>query len=270
MDRYYPAPVPVGHAIASARHDAMELAGTWLASRRREHGVWRLINLLNNETVTAAADGTITLDDVVGPSGAVRHWVEIDRDIWQNEIGDRLAVRRGTDGKPALFGREPVAGAESSERPPADEDGAAGLVAAGAILVLVVLLLLMPMRALARRIYRGVAAAGAWRSALKLGLLVVPLCVVGLLVVMVASLDGHTEYLTTPVATPWLRALRIAGYAVILAALVAVVEAVRWWLPAGQGGVWWRRVEAVLLAGASLVLAYGVAAFGVLDGGYDF
>ena len=95
MDRYFPAPAaaPFPPALASAPQDAQQIAGLYESSRRVEHGFLSLFYLLQQETITANADGTIVAPPAPGQSGDSK-FREIGPQLWR-EVGGtrRLALQ---------------------------------------------------------------------------------------------------------------------------------------------------------------------------------
>ncbi len=271
MNRYYPRAIPPLQPIATARQDAQALAGDWVLSRRRDSGITHVLSLLGSTSVSAGADGKITIAAITGDSGAPSQWTEVAHDLWQDPTGLHFAVTRGPDGAPALIAPEPVSGIMVLERAPPSERGWISLGLGGALAVLVAALALMPIRALARRVYRGVSASqGGWPVVGKLFVLITPLGFVGAVAFMASGLNGHLEWLSTEHSRPWLMGLRYGGLVVLASSVVAVSQAARWWAPQPQGGVRWRRFEATLVALASLALSLAVLGYGFMDPGYDF
>ncbi len=62
MDRYFPAPVTAANsaALATATQDAQQIAGRYQSSRRVEHGFLSLFYLLQQSTITANPDGSVS------------------------------------------------------------------------------------------------------------------------------------------------------------------------------------------------------------------
>jgi CubicO group peptidase (beta-lactamase class C family) len=98
MDRYFPAPAPkTPAAIASAASDAAQLAGHYETSRRVETGFISLFYLIQQETVAANADGTISLGSIEGKTFreiAPNLWREVDgaRELYVSTVGGRRAI----------------------------------------------------------------------------------------------------------------------------------------------------------------------------------
>jgi len=270
MDRYFPAPVVAPHAIASAGTDGAALAGSWVISRRRDHGIMHVQSALNATVVAARPDGRITVDSEKEPNGELRLWTEVAPDLWQAPDGRHMAVARAAGGAAAMLEIEPYASIMVLERAPVTEQSWVRLVLAACLGVLAVALALMPARALARRIYGGVSAAkGVLPLVGKLFVLLAPLALVGLLGFMAAAIDGHLERLSTEISRPWLAGLRYGGFVVLASSVVAVSQAVGWWGAAGPG-LRWRRFESTLVALASIGFSLFVLGYGVMDSGFDF
>jgi hypothetical protein len=95
IDRYFPEPddgtaPPV---IATAAADAKELAGSYESSRRIETSFLGLFYILQQATVQANDDGTISID-----SEGDSKYREIEKDLWREENGDHMLKVSRVDG----------------------------------------------------------------------------------------------------------------------------------------------------------------------------
>jgi CubicO group peptidase (beta-lactamase class C family) len=92
LDRYFPAPASVAMpTLSSAAQDAQEIAGTYQSSRRVEHGFLSFFYLLQQTTIGANADGTITAPS--GPTGGDAVFREVGPQLWRDADGDELTLR---------------------------------------------------------------------------------------------------------------------------------------------------------------------------------
>ena len=94
LDRYFPGPaLAPAQALPSASHDAREIAGLYESSRRVEHGFISFFYLLQQTSIGANADGTITAPKGEGVEGEST-FEEIAPQIWREVHGTReLALR---------------------------------------------------------------------------------------------------------------------------------------------------------------------------------
>jgi CubicO group peptidase (beta-lactamase class C family) len=98
MNRYFPAPpeAPVP-TLSSAPQDAQKIAGLYESSRRVEHGFLSFFYLLQQSSIGANADGTITAPP--GPGGQSEvSFREIGPQIWREKNGTRELALRDVDG----------------------------------------------------------------------------------------------------------------------------------------------------------------------------
>jgi CubicO group peptidase (beta-lactamase class C family) len=97
MDRYFPAPpTPDLPTLASAKKDAQEIAGRYESSRRVEHGFISVFYLLQQSTITANPDGTISMPDEM--SGGVTTFREVGPQVWREVGGAHEVALRTVDG----------------------------------------------------------------------------------------------------------------------------------------------------------------------------
>jgi len=98
MNRYFPAPAQAPMpTLSSAPHDAQEIAGPYESSRRIEHGFLGFFYLLQQSSIGANADGTITAPP--GPGGQTdATFREIGPQIWREKNGTRELALRDVDG----------------------------------------------------------------------------------------------------------------------------------------------------------------------------
>jgi CubicO group peptidase (beta-lactamase class C family) len=105
MDRYFPAPpTPDLPTLASAKKDAQEIAGRYESSRRVEHGFISVFYLLQQSTITANPDGTISMPDEM--SGGVRRFREVGPQLWREEGGTHEVALRTVDGVKTVIDSE--------------------------------------------------------------------------------------------------------------------------------------------------------------------
>jgi len=98
MNRYFPAPPEAAvPTLSSAPQDAQKIAGLYESSRRVEHGFLSFFYLLQQSSIGANADGTITAPP--GPGGqSEATFREIGPQVWREKNGTRELALRDVDG----------------------------------------------------------------------------------------------------------------------------------------------------------------------------
>ncbi len=98
MKRYFPAPTPPSlPVLSSAKNDAAQIAGLYESSRRVEHGFLSLFYLLQQTTIGANADGTISGPAEPGLEGQAT-FQEVGPQLWQEKGGTRRLALRNVGG----------------------------------------------------------------------------------------------------------------------------------------------------------------------------
>jgi CubicO group peptidase (beta-lactamase class C family) len=90
-DRYFPGAEPDGKVDeATAKHDAALLAGNYENTRRADTNFLRLLSLIQPTTVSANADGTVSMSGMHKASGEPKHYREIAPFFWREVDGHGL------------------------------------------------------------------------------------------------------------------------------------------------------------------------------------
>ena len=92
LDRYFPNQQPETPTLESAKQDAQAVSGTYKSSRRPEKSFFNAISLISGTTVSAAEDGTITVDSMLGANGKPKRWREIEPMIFQEVDGQEKLI----------------------------------------------------------------------------------------------------------------------------------------------------------------------------------
>ena len=257
MDRYFPAaPAAVEPALKSAVADAQRIAGSYQSSRRVEHGFLSLLYLLQQSTVTAHPDGTITAPEATGGIATYR---EIGPQRWRKVGGQQTLMLTEVDGvKTVMDSENPVSVLQEG---PATRSAALNLgVLVFTIVTLLCALLAWPLGAMLRRADR--ATSGATPQVLRLralqrGAVVVALLYLGAWFLLIMPLLS-TDVGVYRTAIDWVVGLlEVSGLLAVGAAGVGVWVA--WRMPRA-GATRLTRVWAVLVALALL----GVVWIGVV------
>ncbi len=102
MDRYFPAPKPQEAALASAKRDARQVAGSYRSSRRAETTILSLESAFDPVKVTANPDGTITVAGL-GGGGEFKNMREVAPLVFRSQKDEsRVAFARDSSGEPVL------------------------------------------------------------------------------------------------------------------------------------------------------------------------
>jgi CubicO group peptidase (beta-lactamase class C family) len=100
VDRYFPGPWPGGSVpqdVATAH--AQMMAGYYDDSRRPDRSFMSMLEILSPSKVAVAADGTLTMSLMKGPSGAPVHYREIAPFVWRDTTTGRRLAAKVVDGR---------------------------------------------------------------------------------------------------------------------------------------------------------------------------
>jgi CubicO group peptidase (beta-lactamase class C family) len=99
MDRYFPAPATAElPTLKTAASDAKLIAGSYVVSRRSDSNFLKAATLQQSRII-ANADGTITVDDLLGLNGAPIKWREVGPQSWRAVNGTRTLDARIENGR---------------------------------------------------------------------------------------------------------------------------------------------------------------------------
>jgi CubicO group peptidase (beta-lactamase class C family) len=260
-DRYFPAPArPPASApplpVARAEHDAALAAGSYVSTRRVESGFPRMVALVGEIAVKAGAGGTLVIDQLKTPGGAVKRWREVGPFVWQEVGGTARLMAKLDHGRivtidddgPAIFEYQRAAGIYAPINLTLLLCSIAVLAAAAA---------LWPIAALVRRRYRAplpLAGRAAMLHRLERIAAVVAVVAVAGWLVFLNALESDLSLFNAS-ADPWLRSVQLLllaagpGGAILAAANLAEV-----WRRGARG--WWARAWSLVLLLAFLDLTW--------------
>jgi CubicO group peptidase (beta-lactamase class C family) len=95
LDRYFPYTAPEEKFLPHPEADNAKVVGDYMASRRKESSLY-VLSLMGQSPVVANADGTISIEALKDPSGAVRKWREV-APLYYREVGGQTHTRFVTD-----------------------------------------------------------------------------------------------------------------------------------------------------------------------------
>ncbi len=257
-NRYFPAPPAAAlPTVATAKHDAVVVAGSYWASRRSATNFLMLASIAGQMTITATPEGELITPQLKTPGGGIKHWHEVGPYLWQEIGGKGLLKAIVTDGRVDHFTLDDLPAVEVFQPVPARLDARWNLplfYVSCAILVLTVLV--WPISAIVRRRF-GRPSALAGRAAtfnrlVRITALVDVLSVAGWLTLL-SLLFTDIGMLNDPL-NPWLRLLQLLALLGVVGAVVACWNVAVVWKDRGRS--WWGRTSAVLLALACLDFAW--------------
>ena len=264
-DRYFPNIAPADGRVdarTSADHARM-MAGNWIASRRADSSFLSAVYWMTGQTaISVGPKGELVVPSIVNGGGRPREWVEIAPFVWRDTMGhDRLAGQV-VDGKVVRWSYDFASPFEVFDRVPLAWSSAWLLPALYASLaVLLITFLQWPVAAMARRKYKapypltGQARRASRATRVMTGLTFALLF--GWAVTVVSALGSPDALAGGLDPLFWL--LQIAS--VILCFGLPVIAGWNLWLTWRDGRNWKRKVWAVLVLLAGLVILYVAIAF---------
>ena len=100
LDRYFPHTPAAPSRIENAKADAASIAGLYKVSRRFESSFLKLLTFLGEMKVISNSDGTISLDAVKMPGGALRKFEEIAPFQYREVHGEEeVAFKKDSQGR---------------------------------------------------------------------------------------------------------------------------------------------------------------------------
>jgi hypothetical protein len=228
LDRYFPAsPRAMATAtLATAVHDAADIAGTYESSRRIQTGFLSFFYLLSQTEIAANPDGTINVPDRLASHPKI--FREVEPNVWQDTMGDRRIQLTLKDGRRTVIdGADPTSVLQAV---PFLRSGKGNLlIFAIAIAVVSLTLILWPVNALLRRYYQRPLerARSLWegRSIPRLIAAVAIAYVAGWCMLLRPILSNDLSIYNTAL-DPTLRALQVLGVVLILAAGASIWSAI--------------------------------------------
>jgi len=260
VERYVGRP-PVS-AIQAETPDDRGIEGSYISSRRAEHGPGKLAGLLSQVTVARAADGRLVVSSVRDENDKPLALQQVSSGVWQAPGSDdpqaaprRVYFRRNAEGRWEMGGHMPVAVWQQAAW--YQRTGVVGGALALALSVSLLTLMAWPVGAALRRFgWRPRALTSAttmlrrasrWSALFTLLPWLALVGAMGLLMTDPSAVGG----------TAFGLALRIVQGLTWLALGVTAVSAFVPWRPAGRAASRWRRWH------HGLIVAAGVAALAV-------
>ena len=258
MARYFPAP-PMANKPTwkTAKADAARVAGDYIGSRRSDSNFLRIGAMLGETSVSADADGTITVNSFKNTAGVPYKWREIAPLRWQQVHGQHILIARQKDGRIYQIASDRSAPIEITTRSSFWQSKAWNqplLLATMAMLLLTVLF--WPIKAVLNWRYERPFPLDGAAAMLYRGTRIVALIDLVFLGgwLTFLTLAGENISLLGPSSDPWLHVLQILGFLGIAGAIVPVLDfaaaLVDWARP------WWTKVTLFLTMLACLATVW--------------
>ena len=99
LDRYFPY-TPSAPAVASAKENAEQVAGLYVASRRGEKSFLKVTEFLGQAKAFANSDGTLSIDPLKGTNGELKRYEEISPLLYRQVNGqDLIGFHKNSNGR---------------------------------------------------------------------------------------------------------------------------------------------------------------------------
>lgn len=249
LDRYFPFEPPVT-AVKTSGLSAKDVAGNYISSRRAETSALKFLTELSQPSVTATADGTLTVDAFTGLNGQPIIWTAMGDGEFRAKFGQgKLVFLKAGDGAMTMLSG--AAGVAIFQRVPDLRQALVTLGVFGMSLLIVALnLVAWPVAAVVRRHYGVEQGWTLWERTLRLGTMLTSLAllifVVGFGVVIIGAASTSPWGLDSSLdaGLHQLQQIGMIGAAGVLVVLLNVIQA--WRNPVR--GFWGRVKESLVLA----------------------
>jgi CubicO group peptidase (beta-lactamase class C family) len=240
LDRYFPSSRQAPEPSATARKDAIAVAGTYLTTRRAQTSILSILYFLTPVKVSANADNSISMDGVTYDNGTPKKYLSMGNLLFRDPGGHTLAFVRGSSGSVEAMIADGVGEYE------AQRGALSGhiqlVILLGAILTLALSVLMWPISAIARWRYRRplheeLNAAARHRELIVRGTSIVALAGVVLAGIYLAALARLELQLLSGGTDPYIRLFQILALLVIIGSAYSVWNTV----------IAWRRREGAFL-----------------------
>jgi CubicO group peptidase (beta-lactamase class C family) len=268
LDRYFPYTAPIEKTVSSAQADAARVAGSYVASRRKD-SVLRLLFQLTQATVGALPDGTITVDAFKDEAGVPKKWREVGP-LYYVETNGQSHLQFVTDanGNIEHLATDDFIPVEVFQRVNGLDQLSVVKVLGPATLIICLLAVVIWFGGwIARRRFKRPLAlapmAARLRLASRLGAVLV-LAVVGGWVGLITAVTANEFLLFGGTLNPWIVLLYVIGVLAVFGCLAMIANGV---VRAINGpGRWLVRTGDVVIALAGLyglwaIFDYGLASF---------
>lgn len=252
MDRYFPAPKPAELALASAKSDARQVAGSYRTSRRSDTTVVSMESAFSAVKVNANPDGTITVAGL-GSGSEFKNMREVAPLVFRSQKDEsRVAFVRDASGQPVLCFDFP---AMVFQRTPWYKNATLNTVLFfGSLAIFAVAVVFWPLAAILRWHYgRPLELSPKERRARNLARIVCLIDAAFILAwIALGSFAEQNLSLISDSFDPWMRLIQLAGLIGVIGMFPVVYYALRSW---GNRERWfWSRAGEALIALACIAL----------------
>jgi hypothetical protein len=271
-NRYFPSPGEPKVDVDSntAKSDGRAVSGVYQVTRRGETTFLKFLALLDQFSVSSDKDGVLKIEGMKNQGGELKQWREIAPLVYREIDGwEKIGFRRDPSG--AVREMLPFPAIYEGQRVPWYASKIfIGLVIGGNLLLALLTVLLWPVAVLVRRKYeRPLFSAKTDRVLYLLSRVVCLGELIFILAPVIAFSQGleHIVILGDAI-DPWLSALHIFGWALMLGVFLLVITAIRFAKLPGHG--LWFRVHAILLAIGGIAFGLFVWQYHLLDTSLKF
>jgi CubicO group peptidase (beta-lactamase class C family) len=254
LDRYFPYTVPPAPPQPNVVQDAKTVAGEYVMSRRAVTDILSFTGFLSNPTVTAAKDGTITVDILKGMNQLPKTYLEIGPLLYREQNGQSLVgFTRDSDNRLVLSTDFPFEVATKASI--ADNKMWNYSLLAFIAVVCIGALLSWPIGAWIRGHYGRPLALNKTQKRLRLAIrAVAALDAIFLSCWVALFLSAEGEPLFDAHLDPMLRLFQVIGWLGALGTVVVLYAVVKTWKSPGE---WWlSRVGNASVAVASIAFVW--------------
>ena len=100
LDRYFPYTPPPAAAVVSAKENAEQVAGLYVASRRGEKSFLKVTEFIGQAKAFANSDGTLSIDPLKGSNGELKRYEEISPLLYRQVNGqDLIGFHKNSNGR---------------------------------------------------------------------------------------------------------------------------------------------------------------------------
>jgi CubicO group peptidase (beta-lactamase class C family) len=261
MNRYFPNPGEPKADIdrSTVKTDGRAASGVYDGTRRSETTLLKLLALLSQFSVSSDKDGILTVEANKNQGGELKKWKEIAPLVYNEVDGsERIAFRRDASG--AVREMLPFPAIYEGQRVPwyASKRFIYPIIG-GNLLLALLTVLLWPVAVLVRRKYERPLFSAKTDRVLYLLSRVVCLGELIFILAPVILFNQGLERLVLlgDAINPWLQALHIFGWLLMVGVVLLIIAAARFATLRGHG--LWFRVHAILLAVGGI--AFGLFAW---------
>jgi CubicO group peptidase (beta-lactamase class C family) len=272
MNRYFPnhGEAKVDVDANTAKSDGRAVSGVYDGTRRSDTNFLKVGALLDEFRVSSDKDGVLTVENDKNQRGELKKWKETAPLVYSEIDGDeRIAFRRDASGVvremlpfPAIY--------EGQRVPWFNNKHIINPIIGGNLALALLTVLLWPVAAIVRKRYQRPLFAAQGDRILYLFSRIVCLGELIFILIPALVLSQGLEHIVIfgDAIDPWLRALHIFGWALMIGILVLTVVAIRFAKLPGYG--FWFRTHAILLAAGGIVFGLFCWQYHLLDTSVKF